>query len=597
MREKSTLSGERENVMAETLQSLFDAYCSYDESSDRYAFAISVPRLLWSKSVAALLPLASGARHGRLAELDRLRQVLLMRPEGYPIGDGPIEQLMASNRSPTQILDICRSTELLAIVAPPYLRELAYHGADQARTDDWETGAWVSRFATEAALAWHPDAPIEHDIGEVVLAHIEMALYALARSLDETVFNESLSAATTLLERAEQTDNFELIGKLCQSIGSLWSDIWAVPGSPQDSEPVRVEEWLRRPRKAIGIFSSLGPPKGLPGVDECLLEAIAWYKRALPYRSGAARGLSYKAIVQTQHFGSVVLKMPVDDAELKRFWGLAEDLLLKHEHADVHLQVLQSIASARHWSKPITLPQMESADRVWLGAVEAAYEPGNDADPSVENRRKGHAQALHDLQRVVRHRLPWALYLRNFKHANDIRMLGDLITHESEGNVHIVVPQISYSLVDHKILQLFEEGVITVCDPAIADTHRTTPIPMLSLRDEEWLRVVRVLIEHCTRVVMLLDELTPGVQSELDLLCELGANDRALLVCGHAFRDGKATLAPAVSAAFPYIVDWIDFGYDESHHDMHHKAHRIIQHHLLRYVRANAGPVVRAWLY
>jgi hypothetical protein len=53
--------------------------------------------------------------------------------------------------------------------------------------------------------------------------------------------------------------------------------------------------------------------------------------------------------------------------------------------------------------------------------------------------------------------------------------------------------------------------------------------------------------------------LTPGVQAELDLLRQLGAAGHTLIVC---------VLPEAVAASFPHVVDGIDFGYDETYHEM-----------------------------
>jgi hypothetical protein len=619
--------------MIETADKLFERYCALPAEHERINFALKAPRLLWSKTVRALE--ARGLWHDarvRLVELDRVRSHLLTGPADYPIGLGPIEQLMAAGVPPALVIETCRSPDLQAIVAPPYLHKVAFHSANLARTDSWEAGAWLSRFATEAALAFEPGSPIEPGIGEVVLGFVATATFSLQQTLDETIFTQALAAAAALLQRAELANDRELIGLLCQSIGSLFSDIWIVAGRPQDDTPVNLEEWLARPRARRGLFEGLGPDGTIPGVDACLVTATAWFRRALPYRSGAARGLSYKAILQTEHFRGAVLGQSIDEAELQRLWGIAEELLVKHPDASVHLEVLASIRSRRRWPTAIVRPTLEPADQSLLAGIDAAFEAGeNDArhDGHAEaikrdleralghslseipaeamcdlereshlSRTEGHAEAMRDLERALRHRLPWALYLRNFDHANEIRVLGEPITYEDENSEHttVIMPQISYSLVDHKIMQLFGEGVIAVCDPKLNIAHRRTPIPMLSLGGANWLDVVGRLAQRCTRTVMLLDELTPGVQAELDLLRQFRAAERTLIVSGNAFRTGKAVLPEAVTASFPHVVDWIDFGHDENYHEMRYKAHRIIQPWLLRYVRANAAPVVQAWL-
>jgi hypothetical protein len=275
---------------------------------------------------------------------------------------------------------------------------------------------------------------------------------------------------------------------------------------------------------------------------------------------------------------------------------IAEELLIKHRDAPLQLETLASIASQRGWPLDAAIPALDSTDTAWLRAIEAAYQPDDDAEFPALPRHDGHAEAMRDLERVLRHQLPWALYLRNFDHANKVHSLGEPIAYHSDNSSHYIVPEITYSLVDHKIVQLFSEGVITVSDPHTNFWHRSTLIPMLSLRHEKWQEVVAGLMRRCARVVMLLDELTPGVETELNLLREVDAAERTLIVCGHAFRVGQLTLPEKVASDFPHVVDWIDFSYDEAHYDMRYKAHRIVQPYLQRYVRGNAGPVVRNWL-
>ena len=95
---------------------------------------------------------------------------------------------------------------------------------------------------------------------------------------------------------------------------------------------------------------------------------------------------------------------------------------------------------------------------------------------------------------------------------------------------------------------------------------------------------------------MLLDAVTPGVQEELDLLVKLQATARTLIVTGHHYR-GTQTVPPVeVTSRFPYVVDWIDFGFDESYASQRYKAHGVIADELVRYVRSDARPVVSAWL-
>ena len=93
----------------------------------------------------------------------------------------------------------------------------------------------------------------------------------------------------------------------------------------------------------------------------------------------------------------------------------------------------------------------------------------------------GHDRAVSDIRRAVVHHLPCALYLRNFTHANAIHQLSEALVCEEEGTLMIIDPQVSYSLVDHKLLELFPECIVSVVDPAIPLSQLESLIPMLMI--------------------------------------------------------------------------------------------------------------------
>src|SRR5439155_651774 len=106
---------------------------------------------------------------------------------------------------------------------------------------------------------------------------------------------------------------FDTLARLFQNIGALFSDVWTVPGRPDDPTPAHIEDWLRRRRRTPGLFAGLDESVEMPSALGCLRSAVDWYQRALPYRSGWLRGLTYKAILQTLHFMSVLFDEPIDN--------------------------------------------------------------------------------------------------------------------------------------------------------------------------------------------------------------------------------------------------------------------------------------------
>lgn len=150
-------------------------------------------------------------------------------------------------------------------------------------------------------------------------------------------------------------------------------------------------------------------------------------------------------------------------------------------------------------------------------------------------------------------------------------------------------------MVDHKILDLFPEAVVSIADPIFSFDFRHTLISMLSVNDN-WNVIVESLMNKASRIIMLMDSPTPGVRKELDLLVKLNVNKKTLIVSGQHFRTSGERLPKEVLSDFTHIVDWIDFSYDENYHDSRYKAHRVVQSQIKRFVQSDSRPVVNAWL-
>jgi hypothetical protein len=462
-----------------------------------------------------------------------------------------------------------------------------------ARGEDWQTGACLSLLAAQAALGWEPTGPTHPLVVETQMLHVQAAVGALSAQLDDGIFEWALAAATELLARAEARSEREAIGLLCHSIGTLFSDIWTVPGRPDGASPVEARDWMARCIADPGLFCPPGDPPTLPPPSESLRIAIAWYERSLPYREGLRRGLTYKAIAQTIHTANLVLGEPLDEVLFARCLSVAPELLEKHSDT-THLHVLATIAAAHGRALGASGAPLEVVDRQLLDEIrrEAALIA---TAPDAASRIKSNTAALHDLERALRHELPWAVCLRNFDYADEYFRLGDDIVEKHDGTVVVVVPKIRYSLVDHKLLQLFPEGAVAIGDPRTHADRRLTAIPMFAL-GERWAVVAEALIVRSTRIVMLLDGLSAGVLVELDLIAKLGATARTLVVTGHHYRETGTPVPEEVTSRFPYVVDWIDFGFDEAYASQRYKAHGIVAGELGRYVRRDARPIVKAWL-
>ena len=575
-----------------TLDSLFKACASLPGQKERLIFALANPRLLALASLQAL-----EQRHGRspaFAQLAGWQARLARQPVDYPLGNGPIEALLGSDQSVEQMVAVCRSDAFQARIAPLYLKLVGLQAMDLARGEAWQ-GAWLlSLLSAQAALAWEPTLPTHPLVVEVIQTHLQASISACSIALDDGMFGWALAGTTELLARLQAHDDRPALGIVHQGLGALFSDIWTVPGRPQDQAPADARAWARRAVADPGLLGPMRRPSSIPPVAASLHQAVSCFERALPFRAGAQRGLTYKSIVQTLGFAKLVLGEDIDEHLLERSLALAPELLAKHQDPS-HGHVVESTARALGARTRPSAPALAPSNRRLLDLVQAHAVPVPAHLPDAAQRRDGHASALRDMERAWRHGLPWLLCLRNFDQANEYFRLGDDIVQEEGGTVRLTVPVIRYSLVDHKILELFPECAVGIVDPRQAADPRLTVIPLLSLGDG-WASVVEALMASATRTVILLDALSPGVQAELDLVVKLQACSRTLIVTGHAFRTADTPLPPVVTARFPHVVDWIDFGFDEAYFSQRHKAHGLIADHLPSYVRSDARPTVRAWL-
>jgi len=75
-------------------------------------------------------------------------------------------------------------------------------------------------------------------------------------------------------------------------------------------------------------------------------------------------------------------------------------------------------------------------------------------------------------------------------------------------------------------------------------------IPRVVIRGESWEPVVRQLLGYAYAVVLLLDDVTPGVATELDMLDKLQVSSRTLVIVGARFQGSNKGLTPEQRHSF-----------------------------------------------
>ena len=483
-----------------TLEALFDEYAGIRDDEAREAFAFANPRLLSLASVQAL-----AERRGRsaaVAELAGLQTQLARHPESYQIGVGPIEDLLTRETDPNRMIEVCRSADFQARISPLYLRVLAQGAATLARGDDWQTGSYLSLLGAQAALGWEPTAPTHPLVVETLTLHVQAAVFALSAQLDDGIFEWALAPATELLARVEARDERDAIGLLCHAIGMLFSDIWTVPGRPDDGSPVDARAWIARRIAAPG--SSAPPAIRRPCRRQPSRSMSPSPGTSARFHSAPACGAASRTRRSRRRSTSRSASSTSPSTRPSSLGAWRSRRSCSEKHPDTsHLEALASIAAANGTQLGGPGAPLPAADQQLLDEIRADAAPEDAASPDAGRRRESHAAALHDLERALRHGLPWALCLRNFDYANEYFRLGDDVVEEREGAVRIMVPRIRYSLVDHKVLQLFPEGAVAISDPrSRSRTSDSTLIPMFSL-GARWADVAESLMARSTRVVIV----------------------------------------------------------------------------------------------
>lgn len=318
------------------------------------------------------------------------------------------------------------------------------------------------------------------------------------------------------------------------------------------------------------------------------------YEQALPFRDGLKKGLTYKAIAQTLIFLSDALGEPIAEERLKSAVFDARTLLLKHPDPK-HLESIHEIVKRKNYVSAEMAVIRDPKILSLLDELTAASQSGSEFDGVAESN----GRALAELRRALTYRLQFALYLRNFSHSDIKHQIGQPFRIESSTAVTVVEPTVTYSIVDHKLLSLFPEGVVAIASPNSSIFSRLTLIPMFSLSNQNWQKCVPQIMSFAPRIVMLFDELTDGVEFELEQLIHLGLTDRTFIITGQAYRTGKSLPPVLTSGIFKYVGDWLDVSYNETHPDQDTKAHGLIQPFLGRFLTSKAletGNLITAWL-
>lgn len=152
-----------------------------------------------------------------------------------------------------------------------------------------------------------------------------------------------------------------------------------------------------------------------------------------------------------------------------------------------------------------------------------------------EQLAKAHSSAVAILDRHFSQSAPFALLLRAFKQEAIAMTLPEDGT-ELPYQLGICYPD--YGHLELRVRSAIgqEFALLSIANP---DATTVTDLPKLSVGSGLWEAIVTVLVQRAAMIVFLLEDLTPGVSTELERIVKLGRQDSTLII---AF-ESKSTTA------------------------------------------------------
>jgi hypothetical protein len=294
---------------------------------ERQDLVLHSPRLLSpqvQETLAADLKAQPPETQTRLAVglkyVTELREALEARPEQYPIGAGPLEELWArvsqGEIKETYAEELARQLGVSDPFCPVYGRALTRFCARSAQQGNWR-GALALHKLLQAAIETLPQTAeyrvLRH---EASLDWIGIVTAALCQVPDGRLYRRARAEADRLVEQVRAAGDKEYEGQLLQSLGVLHLDPYTAGRSSANYRQdlyLWEQGFIREYREEIGHLSE--EEWRMPAVEEALRLAEQYLRQAAAIRAGHMRGRSLKALIQALEWLEL-LEQPVDPAEV-----------------------------------------------------------------------------------------------------------------------------------------------------------------------------------------------------------------------------------------------------------------------------------------
>jgi hypothetical protein len=314
--------------MPDTFLDLLRVYTGFPTPEGSLSFLVAHPVLLSpgqqavARGEVGALSQEESAKLGKsLKDLDDRRRYLESHLESYPTGRGPLDKLservLNGEITSEQAEALARLPETTSLLSPVYTRAFCYHAVGRAdKYGEWKEGVLRGKLvmASVNALTDSPEAELMRR--EVALEWIEIVHIALAAVPDGRLYRNALAIGNKMQAECTRPEDREFVGNMLHRLGTMHLDPYtALRNSASYKNSLNM--WRQR------LMDELGPeinnvPRAeleMPSMEQALDLAESYFRKALPFRDGHLKGLTFKALVQTLEWRKLIGE-PVNKTEV-----------------------------------------------------------------------------------------------------------------------------------------------------------------------------------------------------------------------------------------------------------------------------------------
>ncbi len=162
---------------------------------------------------------------------------------------------------------------------------------------------------------------------------------------------------------------------------------------------------------------------------------------------------------------------------------------------------------------------------------------------------ESHVNALQVLEAYWRDHKPFALFLRSF----DLEASQVQLTPTQADYVPVRSINMQYTKVEETVAEILDDrlSAVGIWNPqAIEAPDIQRRIPKLEIRDAYWEYVLRALLKLASLIVMHMDTLTPGVETELNAIRKEGKDGVSIIILPDPTGEDEHALGDYVAAVY-----------------------------------------------